>query len=68
LAFKNSKLVGTPLDFAIELSLPKIPQVYSDLEEGDIQNIKKLDSKIVKYSAEPEKVLPNLSRFFQDRK
>jgi len=43
LASKNSKLVGTPSDFAIELSLPKIPQVYSDLE-GDIQNIKKLDS------------------------
>jgi hypothetical protein len=68
LASKKSELVGTPLDFAIELSLPKIPQVYSDLEEKKAQNIKKLDSEIVKYSVEPEKVLLNLPRFFQDRK
>jgi hypothetical protein len=66
LASKKSELVGTPSDFAIELSLPKIPQVYSDLEEGEVQNIKKLDYEIIKYSAEPEKVLPNLPRFFQD--
>jgi hypothetical protein len=56
------------LDFAIELSLPKIPQVYSDLEEGEAQNIKKLDYEIVKYSPKPKKVLPNLPKFFQDRK
>jgi hypothetical protein len=68
LASKNLELVETPLDFAIELSLLKIPQVYSDMEEGEAQNIKKLDYEIVKYSAKSEKVLLNLSSFFQDRK
>jgi hypothetical protein len=49
LVFKKLELVGTPLDFAIELSLPKIPQVYFDLEEGKAQNIKKLNYEIVKF-------------------
>jgi hypothetical protein len=60
--------VGTPSDFAIKLFLPKIPQVYSDLEEGEAQNIKKLDYEIIKYFVELEKVLPNLQKFFQDWK